>query len=64
MEEKFVSETYEMVIEKSTGEKFLIKEKKGFLVTLENMETGEEKRTTYKKIIGDDFELLGTTIEK
>ena len=64
MEEKFVSETYEMVIEKSTGEKFLIKEKKGFLVILENMETGEEKRTTYKKIIGDDFELLGTTIEK
>ena len=64
MEEKFGSETYEMVIEKSTGEKFLIKEKKGFLVILENMETGEEKRTTYKKIMGDDYELLGTTIEK
>ena len=64
MEEKFGSETYEMVIEKSTGEKFLIKEKKGFLVILENMETGEEKRTTYKKIRGDDYELLGTTIEK
>ena len=64
MEEKFGSETYEMVIEKSTGEKFLIKEKKGYLVILENMETGEEKRTTYKKIMGDDYELLGTTIEK
>ena len=64
MEEKFGSETYEMVIEKSTGKKFLIKEKKGFLVILENMETGEEKRTTYKKIMGDDYELLGTTIEK
>ena len=64
MKENFGTETYEAVKEISTGEIFLIKERKGFLVTLENLNTGEEKRTTFKKILGDDYIILGTTIEK
>ena len=46
---------------KENEEYFSLKEKKGFMVILENNETGEELRTTAKKL-ESDYEIIATTI--
>lgn len=43
------------------GEYYILKEKKGFLVILENFSTKEEIRTTVKKL-ESNYEICGTTI--
>ena len=61
MNNEFIPNVITFYLKKETGEYFDLKEKKGFMVILENVDTGEEIKTTVKKL-ESDYDIVGTTI--
>ena len=50
MNNEFIPNAITFYLKKETGEYFDLKEKKGFMVVLENVDTGEKIKTTKKKM--------------
>lgn len=61
MNNEFIPNVITFYLKKETGEYFDLKEKKGFMVILENVNTGEEIKTTVKKL-ESDYNIVATTI--
>ena len=59
--EEFIPNVVVFYQNKETGEIFSLVEKKGFMVILENDETGEQLKTTAKKL-ESAYEIIATTI--
>jgi hypothetical protein len=59
--EQYTSNAITFYQKKDTGEYFNLKEKKGFMVILENDNTKEIIKTTAKKL-ESDYDLVATTI--